>query len=103
MPVHNAGITAIFEKIAGLLEIQFERRQERGGSKNLSGRSPEGMQWNPGALLPPPPNPGFRCATSGLHHFHFFILACAVPAARLRGITSLRALRVSPLLAIIAA
>ena len=79
MPVHNAGITAIFEKIAGLLEIQFERRQERGVSKNLSGRR---------ELLPRPPNPGFRCATSGLHHFHFFILACAVPAARLRGITS---------------
>lgn len=26
MPVHNADITAIFEEIADLLEIQFERR-----------------------------------------------------------------------------
>ena len=71
MPVHNADITAIFEKIACLLEIQFERRQERGVSKNLSGRSPDGMQWNPGKLGPRPTNPGFRVAcpepVEGLH------------------------------------
>ena len=52
-----------------------------------------GIRGNPSTgaqdmLRPRPPTPGFRCATSGLRHFHFFILACAVPAARLRGITS---------------
>src|SRR4030065_2793269 len=38
-----------------------------------SGRSPDEMQWNPGEFRPRPPNPGFRCATSGLRHFGCYV------------------------------
>jgi len=45
------------------------RAKSEGDQKNLSGRSPDEMQWNPGELRPRPQNPGFRCATSGLRHY----------------------------------
>ena len=36
---------------------------------SAGGRSPDGMQWNPGELRLCPPCPGFRFTTSGLRHW----------------------------------